>query len=196
MTSQGGNSGPTLGEDAPWGEGRYKKSPDLAEPPKAGDFDCNNALYRYSIIWPLYFSTWSTLTFSRPCQGSQAPGPWTGNVSNGKVGVTPSHRFIKEICSVVKITLRVCVSEFIRLYAVSPSDVGPGKFGRRGPPESLTWLKSSTLAKLFFRQYLDISISRIIFIFIYKWTNVTEMIMDGAVFIFTSFVALLGAKER
>ena len=61
-------------------KGRYKKSPDLAEPPKAADIDCNNALCRYSIIWPPYFNVWSTLTLSRPCQGSQAPGPWTGNV--------------------------------------------------------------------------------------------------------------------
>ena len=62
------------------GEGRYKKSPDLAEPPRAADVDCNNALCRYSNIWPPYFNIWSTLTFSRPCQGSQAPGPWTWNV--------------------------------------------------------------------------------------------------------------------
>ena len=66
-----------------------------------------------------------------------------------------SHRSIKEIYSVVKIPLRVCASEFIRLYAVSPSDVRPGKFGRHGPSNSLTRLKSSTLAKPFFRQYLD-----------------------------------------
>ena len=61
------------------GEGHHRKSPDLAEPPKAADVDCNNALCRYSIIWPPYFNVWSTLTLSRPCQGSQAPGPWTGN---------------------------------------------------------------------------------------------------------------------
>ena len=51
-----------------------------------------------------------------------------------------SHRPIKEIYSVVKIPLRVCASEFIRLYAVSPSDVGPGKFGSQGPLESPTRL--------------------------------------------------------
>ena len=51
-----------------------------------------------------------------------------------------SHCPIKEIYSVVKIPLRVCASEFIRLYAVSPSDVGPGKFGSQGPLESPTRL--------------------------------------------------------
>ena len=66
-----------------------------------------------------------------------------------------SHRSIKELYSLVKIPLRVCASEFIRLYAVSPLDVEPGKFGRCGPPESLTQLKSSTLAKPFFCQFLD-----------------------------------------
>ena len=32
--------------------GRGKKSPDLAEPPRAADVDCNNLLFRFSIIWP------------------------------------------------------------------------------------------------------------------------------------------------
>ena len=32
--------------------GRGKKSPDLAEPPRAADVDCNNVLFRFSIIWP------------------------------------------------------------------------------------------------------------------------------------------------
>ena len=36
--------------------GHYKKSPDLAEPPQAADVDCNNALFKFSIIWPLYFN--------------------------------------------------------------------------------------------------------------------------------------------
>ena len=72
------------------GEGRYKKSPDLAEPPKAADVDCNNALCRYSIIWPPYFNVWSTLTLSRPCQGSQAPGPWTGNVPSTTIPTVAS----------------------------------------------------------------------------------------------------------
>ena len=31
------------------GEGHYKKSPDLAEPPRAADVDCNNTLFRFSI---------------------------------------------------------------------------------------------------------------------------------------------------
>ena len=60
-----------------------------------------------------------------------------------------SHRPIKEIYSVVKIPLRVCASEFIRLNAVSPSDVRPGKFGSRGPPESLTQLKLAHQWSLF-----------------------------------------------
>ena len=51
-----------------------------------------------------------------------------------------SHRPIKEIYSVVKIPLQVCASKFIRFYAVSPSDVGPRKFGSQGPPESSTRL--------------------------------------------------------
>ena len=29
-----------------------KKSPDLAEPLRAADIDCNNVLFRFSIIWP------------------------------------------------------------------------------------------------------------------------------------------------
>ena len=51
-----------------------------------------------------------------------------------------SHCPIKEIYSVVKIPLQVCASKFIRFYAVSPSEVGPRKFGSQGPPESSTRL--------------------------------------------------------
>ena len=33
-----------------------KKFPDLAEPPRAADVDCNNAVFRFSIIWPPSFN--------------------------------------------------------------------------------------------------------------------------------------------
>ena len=53
VTSEGGNSGQTQGEDAAWG-GEKWQSPDLAEPLRAADIDCNNVLFRFSIIWPLF----------------------------------------------------------------------------------------------------------------------------------------------
>ena len=56
---EGGNSGPTRGARAPWGGGRYKNSPDLAEPPRATTL-CSDS----QLIWPPYFKAWSTLTFS------------------------------------------------------------------------------------------------------------------------------------
>ena len=37
------------GARSTWGEGRYKKSPDLAKPLRAADVDCNNTLCRFTI---------------------------------------------------------------------------------------------------------------------------------------------------